>query len=53
MRDAIRQMLTCDSVAFLPGWQASPGAKVEIELAGHLGMAVIQASGIISPQEGS
>jgi hypothetical protein len=52
MRDAIRQMLTCDAVAFLPDWRQSRGANVEIELATHLGMAVIQASGIVSPQEG-
>lgn len=52
MRDAIRQLLTCDTVAFLPGWQVSRGANVEIELAGHLKMGVIQASGIVSPQEG-
>jgi hypothetical protein len=52
MRDAIRQMLTCDAVAFLPGWRQSRGANVEIELAGHLGMEVIQASGIVSLREG-
>jgi hypothetical protein len=52
MRDAIRQMLTCDTVAYLPCWQISRGANVEIELATHLGMAVIQSSGIVSPQEG-
>lgn len=52
MRAAIRQMLTCDTVAFLPDWRQSRGANVEIELATHLGMAVIQASGIVSPQEG-
>jgi hypothetical protein len=46
MRAAIRQMLACDAVAFLPGWQHSRGANVEIELAGHLGMDVIQASSI-------
>lgn len=52
MRDAIRQMLSCDTVAFLPDWRQSRGANVEIELAIHLGMAVIPASGIVSPQEG-
>jgi len=46
MRTALRQMLTCDVVAFLPGWQVSRGANVEIELAGHLGMEVIAASDI-------
>lgn len=52
MRAAIRQMLTCDAVAFLTGWHESRGANVEIELAGHLGMTVIHASDIVSPQEG-
>jgi hypothetical protein len=52
MRAALRQMLTCDTVAFLPDWRQSRGANVEIELAIHLGMAVIPASGIVSPQEG-
>jgi hypothetical protein len=47
-----RQMLTCGVVAFLPGWQISRGANVEIELTGHLRVAVIQASGTVSPQEG-
>lgn len=51
MRTALRQMLTCDAVAFLPGWKESRGANVEIELAQHLGMPVIKASGIVSPQE--
>jgi hypothetical protein len=48
MRDAIRQMLTCDMVAYLPGWQTSRGANVEIELALHLRMIVSQASVIQS-----
>jgi hypothetical protein len=48
MRDAIRQMLTCDAVALMPGWQVSRGANVEVELAIHLGIAVIPASGIVS-----
>lgn len=52
MRDAIRQMLTCDAVALMPGWQVSRGANVEVELAMHLQMKVVKASGIVSPQEG-
>lgn len=51
MRDAIRQMLTCDAVALMPGWQVSRGANVEVELAMHLQMKVVKASGIVSPQE--
>lgn len=40
MRLAIIQMLACDAVAMLPGWQASRGAKIEMDLAVVLGMHV-------------
>jgi hypothetical protein len=49
MRAAIRQMLTCDTVALLPGWNTSRGANVEVELATHLKLEVVFASQI---QEG-
>ncbi len=45
MRDAIRQMLTCDTVAFLADWRQPRGANVEIALATHLGMGVIKQAG--------
>jgi hypothetical protein len=51
MRPAIRQMLTCDTVAFLPGWQHSRGANVEIELATHLGLKVVSADSILESLE--
>lgn len=51
MRTALRQMLTCDAVAFLPGWNEPRGPNVEIELALHLGMAVMQANYIVTPQK--
>lgn len=39
MRQAVRQMLTCDKVALLPGWQRSRGALVEHWIAIALGMS--------------
>ena len=36
MRLALRQMLTCDMVVFLPGWQQSRGADLESEVAKRL-----------------
>ncbi|MDT4329796.1 DUF4406 domain-containing protein [Methylomonas sp. MV1] len=38
MRLAIRQMLTCDMVALLPGWSASNGATLEMDVATRIGM---------------
>lgn len=40
MRRALRQMLLCDGVATLPGWQASRGACLEVEVAYRLRMTV-------------
>jgi len=36
MRLALRQMLTCDMVVFLPNWQQSRGAMLESEVAKQL-----------------
>lgn len=33
LRRTLIQMLTCDGVALLPGWQASPGCRLEVHLA--------------------
>lgn len=38
MRVAIAQMMRCESVAFLPGWEESKGACIESDLAVQLGM---------------
>ena len=46
MRVAIRQMLTCDMVVLLPGWEASRGACIETHLAMDLGIPVRIASSI-------
>ncbi len=41
MRMAIAQLVTCDTVALLPGWSDSKGAKVEHQLALDLGLDVL------------
>lgn len=46
MRMAIRQLVTCDVVALLPGWRGSRGARIERWLAGMLGFTVVLKSAI-------
>ncbi len=41
MRVSIRQMLTCDGVAILPGWTESRGALLERYVANQLGIPII------------
>ena len=38
MKRGIRQMLDCEGVALLPGWEDSPGARIEAQLARSLEM---------------
>jgi hypothetical protein len=40
MRASVRQMVRCHGVAYLPGWQYSKGAQIEIALAEAMGIPV-------------
>jgi hypothetical protein len=42
MRADIRELVTCDGIALLPGWGRSRGALLEHYLARRLGMKVMQ-----------
>ncbi len=40
MRMAIAQLVTCDAIYMLPGWEASKGAQVEYDLGNVLGLQI-------------
>lgn len=48
MRLSIVQMLSCDCVVFLPYWESSKGAQIEMSLAKGIGMPRYKASDVIA-----
>ena len=40
MRRDIGMLIACDGIALLPGWDASAGAKLEVQIANLLGLRV-------------
>jgi hypothetical protein len=40
LRHDIRQLVTCEVIALLPGWSTSRGANLELHIATALGMLV-------------
>jgi hypothetical protein len=42
IRRAMLAVMVCDYVVVLPGWEESPGANLEVDLAIELGMPVYQ-----------
>jgi len=53
LRSCMKRDLTaicdCDAIALLPGWEASRGTKVELELAKFIGLPVYDALTPVSP----
>lgn len=44
MRRDLSELLTCDSLALLDGWQKSAGAHLEMHVAHRVGMEIVIAS---------
>ena len=48
MRRDIAALMDCDTVATLPGWKESKGAQLEVLIAQHLGMTVVNAYDLVT-----
>jgi hypothetical protein len=48
MRRDIVALMDCDTVATLPGWENSKGARLEVLIAERLGMTVVSAHDLVT-----
>jgi len=53
MRRDIAALMDCDTVATLPGWEHSKGARLEVLIAERLGMTVVNAHDLAVDTSGS
>lgn len=52
LRNDVAQLATCDTIAFLPGWQGSRGANIELEVATLLQMKMTLCEHIQNEYDG-
>ena len=46
MRNDIAALMTCDTIALLPGWEHSNGANLELHIASRVGMHIVHTQEI-------
>ena len=51
MRLAVAQLVTCDAVVLLPGWEKSRGARIERQLADGMGLQVFGHLDLLESEE--
>lgn len=51
MRQSLRQMLTCDTIALLPGWTGSRGATLERYVGQIVGLQVVRAAQVVAEEQ--
>lgn len=49
LRHDLAALLTCDTLALLPGWQGSTGAHLEMHVAHRIAMPIVIAIEIVEP----
>ncbi len=49
LRNDLAALLTCDTLALLPGWQGSTGAHLEMHVAHRIAMPIVIAAEIATP----
>lgn len=47
LRDDITALMTCDTIAMLPGWEGSNGAHLEVHIAHRVGIRVISLADLV------
>lgn len=50
LRNDLRALLTCDTLALLDGWMISQGAHLELNVAHRVGMRIVEARTIAVPR---
>lgn len=48
MRRDIKTLMDCDTVARLPGWHTSKGARLQVHIAERLGITVVKTDDLAS-----